>query len=110
MKFQDLKPSVGLMRIWIVSIFICFILTMRDTFDGEMFFSSIFLTLFRFIAKLLVDVIRKGDGWEFFSINTMHLIHGLSATLVYVITSAIAYLMVMWIKEGFSNSKDGKNS
>jgi len=30
-----------------------------------------------------------------------------SATITYVITTALAYLMVMWVKEGFSKSKDG---
>ncbi len=107
LKFQDLKPSVGLMRLWIASIVICFIFTIRDNFDGEMIFSSIFLTLFRFLAKLLVDIVSGRDGVGSISINTIHLILGLSATLVYVITSALAYLMVMWVREGFSKSKDG---
>lgn len=107
MKIKDLKPSVGLIRLWIASIVVCFIFTTRDSFDGEMFFSSIFLSLFRFLAKLLVDIVSGVDGVGSLSINTIHLILGLSATLVYVITSATAYLIVMWVKEGFNKSKDG---
>ena len=107
MKIKVLKPSVGMMRLWIASIVVCFIFTIRESFDGELLFSSIFLNLFRFLAKLLVDIVSGVDGVGSLSINTIHLILGLSATLVYVITSATAYLMVMWVKEGFSKSKDG---
>lgn len=107
MKLKELKPSVGMMRLWIASIVVCFIFTIRDSFDGEKFFSSIFLNLFRLLAKLLVDIVSGVDGVGSLSIITIHLILGLSATLVYVITSALVYVLVIWVKEGFSKSKDG---
>ena len=107
MKLKDLNPSIGVMRLWIASIVVCFIFTIRESFDGELLFSSIFLNLFRFFAKLLVDIVSGVDGVGSLSINTIHLILGLSATLVYVITTALAYVLVIWVKEGFSKSKDG---
>ena len=107
MKLKDLNPSIGVMRLWIASIVVCFIFTIRESFDGELLFSSIFLNLFRFLAKLLVDIVSGVDGVGSLSINTIHLILGLSATLVYVITTALAYVLVIWVKEGFSKSKDG---
>lgn len=116
MKIKDLKPSVGLMRLWIASIIIFFIITFSDDFSGSVFFkSSIILNLYNLILNFfwsLVDFINifpenewktRGESYKLVINFTV----ALSATLVYVITSATAYLMVMWVKEGFSKSKDG---
>ena len=96
MKLKDLKPSVGLMRLWIVSVVVIFIL------NFNLFLPFTLVTWEEFWKDLGLSIL-----WnlvEYF-IGTNE--HVLVSTLVYVITSAIAYLMVMWVKEGFSKSKDG---
>ena len=108
MNFKDLKPSVGLMRLWIASIIIIFIITLDESFYGYTYFKSIFLELFIFITNLNpIDIFfpKWYENKNALFINNFY--HAVSATLVYVITSAIAYLMVMWVKEGFSKSKVG---
>ena len=42
MKINDLKPSVGIMRLWIVSIVIIFIITFDEFFNGYTYFKSFF--------------------------------------------------------------------
>ena len=109
MKLKDLKPSIGVMRLWIASIIIIFIITLDESFYGYTYFKSIFLELFTFINNNLspIDILfpKWYENKNALLINKFF--HAVSATLVYVITSAIAYLMVMWVKEGFSKSKDG---
>ena len=112
MKIKDLKPSVGVMRLWIASIVIIFIISFSESFNGYYFFGYIFLDLFTFFNDFFIKLLNvkfifpeksKSIGWFF----TRDFLHGLSVTLVYIITSTTAYLMVMWVKEGFSKSKDG---
>lgn len=108
MKLKDLKPSIGVMRLWIASIIIIFIITLDESFNGYTYFKSIFLELFTFINNLSpIDIFSPKwfENKNALFINNLY--HAVSATLVYVITSATAYLMVMWVKEGFSKSKDG---
>jgi hypothetical protein len=113
LKLQKLKPSVGLMRLWIVSIIIFFVITFSDDFSGSVFFkSSIILNLYSFIINFfwsLVDLTNifpenewktRGEGYKLVINFTV----ALSSTIVYIITSALAYLMAMWVKEGFSKS------
>jgi hypothetical protein len=112
MKIKVLKPSVGMMRLWIASIVIVFIITLDESFNAYSYFNYIFLELFSFINKIIFQFIEllfpkynvTFNKWDDLIIRFFH---AFSATLVYVITSAIAYLMVMWVKEGFSKSKDG---
>ena len=113
MNFKDLKPGVGLLRLWISSIIVFFIFTWDDSFDSAIFFGidviySFFINLFWSIVYLTNIFPEKewkdrGDGY----LLVRDMIVNVSATITYVITSAIAYLMVMWVKEGFSKSKDG---
>ena len=94
MKFKDLKPSVGLMRLWIVSVVVIFIL------NFNLFLPFTLVTWEEFWKDLGLSIL-----WNLVKYFVEETI--LVSTLVYVITSAIAYLMVMWVKEGFSKSKDG---
>ena len=108
MKINDLKPSVGLMRLWIASIIIIFIITLDESFNVYTYFKSIFLELFTFINNLSpIDILSPKWYENKNALLINNFFHAVSATFVYVITSAIAYLMVMWVKEGFSKSKDG---
>jgi len=110
MKFQYLKPSVGLMRLWIASIVIIFIITLDESFNAYSRLNYIFLELFSFINDLIFYFIEISfPKWyeDKFSLLVIKFFHAFSTTLVYVITSATTYFMVMWIKEGFSKSKDG---
>lgn len=107
MKLKELKPSVGMMRLWIASIIIIFIITLDKSFNGYTYFKSIFLELFTFINNLSpIDIFSPKwyENKNALFINNLY--HAFSATLVYVITSALAYLIMVWIKEGFSKSKD----
>ena len=94
MKFKDLKPSVGLMRLWIVSVVVIFIL------NFNLFLPFTLVTWEEFWKDLGLSIL-----WNLVKYFVEETI--LVSTLVYVITSATAYLMVMWVKEGFSKSKDG---
>jgi hypothetical protein len=114
LKINDLKPNIGVMRLWIASIIIFFIFTFDDSFDSAIFFS--FNVLFNFFINFFWSIVdltnifpeddwkNRGDGW----LLVRDLIVSVSATITYVITTALAYLLVIWVKEGFSNTKDKK--
>jgi hypothetical protein len=114
LKIKDLKPNIGVMRLWIASIIIFFIFTFDDSFDSAIFFS--FNVLFSFFINLFWSIVdltnifpekewkNRGDGW----LLVRDLIFSVSATITYVITTALAYVLVIWVKEGFINAKDKK--
>jgi hypothetical protein len=113
MKLKDLKPSVGLMRLWIASIIVFFIFTWDDSFDSAIFFGiDVIYSFFIYFFWLLVDLTNifpekewkdRGDGYFL----VRDLILSVSATITYVITTALTYVLIIWVKEGFSKSKDG---
>ncbi len=107
MKIKDLKPSTGVMRLWIASNIIIFIITLDESFNGYTYFRSVFLELFTFIHNLSpIDIFSPKWYGNKNALFINNFFHAVSATLVYVITSALAYLIVTWIREGFSKSKD----